>query len=64
MEKMKINAPSTRSKSKVDPSLYEKIIRNNNSNNLNKKSGKKKNADVTFEDEIKFEMNIAHGVEG
>ena len=64
MEKMEINTPSTRSKSRATPSLYEKIIRNNNSNNLNQKSDKKKNTRVSFEDVIKIEMNDTPGVEG
>jgi hypothetical protein len=64
MENMEINTPSTRSKSRANPSLYEKIIRNNNSNNLNQKSDKKNNTRVSFEDVIKIEMNDTPGVEG
>jgi hypothetical protein len=60
MEKMKRSPPSTRSKSRANPSLHESIIRNNNSNNLDKK----KNTRVSFEDVIKIEMNDTPGVEG
>jgi hypothetical protein len=60
MEKMERSPPSTRSKSRANPSLHESIIRNNNSNNLDKK----KNTRVSFEDVIKIEMNDTPGVEG
>jgi hypothetical protein len=58
MEKMKRSPPSTRSKSRANPSLHESIIRNNNSNNLDKK----KNTRVSFEDALESKVNYIFNI--